>query len=281
MTFTDNCSQRIESLHKLIDDADAIIIGAGSGLSTAAGLDYSGNDFRREFAPWIDRYGITDLYTSSFYPFETEEERWAYWARHIWFSRFRTGGTPLYRKLLKWVSGKDWFVITTNTDAQFEQSGFDPDRIFAIQGDYAYLQSRSGQNKELVYCKKWVHEAMAQTIDCRIPSSLIPLHPKTGELLAPNLRCDNTFVEDEHWHRQADRYHQFVSDHYKERLLLLEFGIGFNTPGIIRFPFEHMALNFPQTALVRFNRDYPDASLIGIENRFMAFTEDFMNIISY
>lgn len=279
MTSTENFSARIDALRKLLADADAILIGAGSGLSTAAGLDYAGEDFHREFAPWIERYGITDLYTSSFYPFPTEEEKWAYWARHIWFSRFRTGGTDLYRSLLRVIEGKEWFVVTTNTDGQFELSGFDRDRIFATQGDYAYLQSRSGDNKELYYCEEWVREAMAETRDCRIPSRLIPLHPKTHELLAPNLRCDDTFVEDERWHLQADRYHRFVRDHYEGRLLLLEFGIGYNTPGIIRFPFEHMALNFPQTALVRFNRDYPDASLEGLDGRFMAFTEELTEII--
>lgn len=279
MTSTDKYSQRVDSLRQLLAEADAVLIGAGSGLSTAAGLDYGGDDFRREFAPWIERYGITDLYTSSFYPFATEEEKWAYWARHIWFSRFRTGGTELYRSLLHTVQAKDHFVVTTNTDAQFELSGFDTDRIFATQGDYAYLQSRSCDNKELVYCEEWVREAMEATVDCRVPSRLVPLHPKTGELLAPNLRCDDTFVEDERWHRQADRYHQFVRDHYQERLLLLEFGIGFNTPGIIRFPFEHMALNFPQTALVRFNRDHPDASLEGLQ-RFMAFTEDISTVLA-
>ncbi|MBR3783500.1 MAG: Sir2 silent information regulator family NAD-dependent deacetylase [Bacteroidales bacterium] len=280
MTSTGNFSQRVDALRKLIAETDAIIIGAGSGLSTAAGLDYAGEDFRREFAPWIERYGFTDLYTSAFYPFETEEERWAYWARHIWFSRFRTGGTELYRRLLPLVEGKEWFVITTNTDGQFEQSGFARDRIFATQGDYAYLQSRSGEDKELVYCKDWVFRAMAATEDCRIPASLVPRHPRTGELLAPNLRCDDTFVEDDRWHRQAERYHDFVRRHCQGRLLLLEFGIGFNTPAIIRFPFEHMALNFPQTALVRFNRDYPDASLEGIEGHFMAFTEDISTILN-
>ena len=284
MTSTGNFSQRVDALRKLFAETDAIIIGAGSGLSTAAGLDYAGEDFRREFAPWIERYGFTDLYTSGFYPFATEEERWAYWARHIWFSRFRTGGTELYRMLLEKLSERHspqtTFVLTTNVDAQFELAGFARDRIFATQGDYAYLQSASGREKDLVYCKDWVFRAMAATEDCRIPTSLVPRHPRTGEALAPNLRCDDTFVEDDRWHRQAERYHDFVRQHSQGRLLLLEFGVGFNTPAIIRFPFEHMALNFPQTALVRFNRDYPDASLEGIEGHFMAFTEDISTILN-
>ena len=280
MTSTESFSQRIDTLRKLIAEAEAIIIGAGSGLSTAAGLDYAGEDFRSEFAPWIEHYGFTDLYTSSFYPFETEEELWAYWARHIWFSRFRIGSTELYRNLHKLVEGREWFVVTTNTDGQFEQSGFECNRVFATQGDYAYLQSRSGKDKELFYCKEWVYKAMAATKDCRIPTSLVPRSPLTGELLKPNLRCDDTFVEDERWHSHADRYYDFISEHNQGRLLLLEFGVGFNTPAIIRFPFEHMTFSFPQTALVRFNRDYPDVSLESIEEHFLAFTEDLSEILN-
>ena len=154
MTSTDSYSQRIESLRQAIAEADHIIIGAGAGLSTAAGLDYAGEDFRREFAPWIESYGITDLYTAGFYPFETEEERWAFWAKHIWFCRYRTGALPLYRKLLALFPHA--FVVTTNVDAQFELAGFSTENIFATQGDYAYLQSASGREKDLVYCKDWV-----------------------------------------------------------------------------------------------------------------------------
>ena len=259
-------------------EADYIIIGAGAGLSAAAGLEYSGADFEREFRPWIERYGITDLYSSSFYPFETEEERWAYWARHIWFARFRPEGAELYRHILRLTEGEDYFVLTTNVDAQFEKAGFPREKVFATQGDYAYLQDRSGRNKKLVYNEQWVGEAMAATKDCRIPTELVPRHPETGELMSPNLRCDDTFVEDEQWHLQACRYQEFVEKAQDKRLVLLEFGVGFNTPAIIRFPFERMAAQLPHTSLIRFNRDYPQLMTAGVAS-FVAFTEDTSTVL--
>ena len=273
MTFTNSLSERIAHVGRLIADADYILFGAGAGLSAAAGLDYAGKEFEREFQPWIERYGITDLYSSSFYPFKTEEERWAYWAKHIWFSRFRTGGTELYHNILQLIKGKEYFVITTNVDAQFEKTEFAKEKIFATQGDYAYLQVRSGSTKTLVYNESWVKQALAATIDCKVPTELIPHHPLTGELMSPNLRCDDTFVEDERWHRQKEAYHEFVGKAWGHKLLLLEFGVGFNTPSIIRFPFEQMAASNSNVSLVRFNRDHPQLMQENVFN-FTCFTEE-------
>ena len=272
VTSTSSFSERKEWLSEQIAEADYVLIGAGAGLTTAAGIDYAGEDFRREFREWIDRYGITDLYSAGFYPFETDEERWAMWAKHIWFSRYRTGALPLYKKLLKMVDGKDYFVITTNVDGQFEMAGFDTDRIFATQGDYCYFQPASGAPKELYHNREWVERALPAIHNCRIPTELIP-HTPDGQSVSMNLRCDDTFVEDEHWHRQAQRYSDFVRTASDKRLLLLEFGVGFNTPVIIRFPFEQMATHFPDATLVRFNRDYPQPSLQGVKS-LIAFTED-------
>jgi NAD-dependent SIR2 family protein deacetylase len=154
MTFTASYSERIDFLRQAIREADHIIIGAGSGLSTAAGIDYGGEEFRCEFAPWIERYGFTDLYTSSFYPFETQEEYWAYWAKHIWFSRYRTGATGLYKMLLRRFP--EAFVVTTNVDGQFELAGFATERIFATQGDYRWFQPASGTPKTLIDNREWV-----------------------------------------------------------------------------------------------------------------------------
>lgn len=173
--------------------------------------------------------------------------------------------------------GDGAFVITTNVDAQFEKSGFSKEHIFATQGDYAFLQSRCGQPKTLFYNEEWVMEAMAATRDCRIPTELIPKHPETGELMSPNLRCDDTFVEDSHWHRQAETYRNFIERTSSEKLLLLEFGVGFNTPSIIRFPFEQMATGNPKTSLVRFNRDHP-LPMSRIKD-FTFFTEDLIGVI--
>ena len=276
MTSTASYSERISFLRQAVQEADHIIIGAGSGLTTAAGIDYAGDDFRREFAPWIERYGFTDLYTSSFYPFETPEEYWAYWAKHIWFSRYRTGATELYRTLLHRFP--EAFIVTTNVDAQFELAGFPTERIFATQGDYRWFQPASGSPKTLVDNREWVFRVLPHIHECRIPTEMIPSMPD-GSPVSLNLRIDDTFVEDFHWHQQARRYTDFVQRASQDNLLLLEFGIGYNTPGIIRLPFEQMAQRFPHTTLVRFNRDNPEPY---IENmpRFTAFTKDIATVIN-
>ena len=268
---------KIQQLRQLIADADYVLIGAGAGLSAAAGLDYAGEDFRHEFREWINRYGITDLYTSSFYPFKTEEERWACWAKHIWFARYRPEALPLYRQLFDIVKEKNYFVITTNVDGQFEKASFDKDRIFATQGDYAYFQPASGSPKELYHNQDWVDQVLPLIKDCRIPTELIP-HTPDGQSISMNLRCDDSFVEDAHWHQQAHRYQEFVQQASTKRLLLLELGVGFNTPVIIRFPFERMAAQFPQATLVRFNRDYPQLTTEDVNN-YMAFTEELTEVM--
>lgn len=265
-------SERIDEARQLIANADHILIGAGSGLSTAAGLDYAGDDFQREFKPWIEKYGIKDLYSSSFYPFETEEERWAYWAKHIWFTRYRIGGTSLYKELLQLVAGKDYFVITTNTDAQFLKSGFEPKRIFYTQGDYAYLQDAEGVDKHLYYNEAKVMQMLAHTTDCRISTEMVPRDPVNGHQMAVNLRCDDTFVEDMHWHEMQKLYEAFVNRACRERLVLLEFGVGFNTPVIIRFPFERLATQFDNISLIRFNKDYPQLTE-GVPHLYICFRE--------
>ena len=282
MTSTASFSERIEFLRQALRSADNIVIGAGSGLTTAAGLDYAGDDFRSVFAPWIERYGFTDLYTSGFYPFESREEYWAYWAEHIWFCRYRSGALPLYRVLKETLSAINphhpTFIVTTNVDAQFELAGFPTDSIFATQGDYCFFQPASGNPKILINNKEWIMKVLPHIKDCRIPTELIP-HMPDGSGVALNLRVDETFVEDYRWHRQAKRYTDFVKQASQGRLLLLEFGIGYNTPGIIRFPFEQMAQKYPHTTLVRFNRDYPEPYLQDLP-RFTSFVEDIPSILS-
>ena len=276
MTSTASYSERISFLRQAVQEADHIIIGAGSGLTTAAGIDYAGDDFRREFAPWIERYGFTDLYTSSFYPFETPEEYWAYWAKHIWFSRYRTGATELYKTLLHRFP--EAFIVTTNVDAQFELAGFPTERIFATQGDYRWFQPALGSPKTLVDNREWVFSVLPHIHECRIPTEMIPSMPD-GSPASLNLRVDDTFVEDFHWHQQAHRYTDYVQQASQDNLLLLEFGIGYNTPGIIRLPFEQMAQRFPHTTLIRFNRDNPEPYIEDMP-RFTAFTEDIATVIN-
>ena len=278
MTSTSDYLQRIEHLRSVFANADKILIGAGAGLSAAAGLNYAGAEFEQHFRPWINRYGITDLYSSSFYPFKTEEELWAYWAMHIWFARYRRDAMPLYKRLLDIVKDRDYFVITTNVDGQFEKAGFDADRIFATQGDYALFQPKSGFQQVTWNNKEWVEKTLPHIADCRIPSELIPHVPDSNDKVAMNLRCDNSFVEDELWHRQCERYGDFLVQARGKRLLLLEFGVGFNTPVIIRFPFERMAAQNRQATLVRFNRDEIQPYYEGLE-RFLPFKEDIDKVL--
>lgn len=278
MIYIGSYSERISRLCTLLDKADHIIVGAGSGLSSAAGLDYAGEDFHREFHEWIKRYGITDLYSSSFYPFKSEEERWACWAKHIWFARYRPGALPLYRQLMSLVKDKDYFIITTNVDSQFEKAGFDKNRIFATQGDYGLFQPASGYPEETYNNKEWVEKVLPLIRECRIPTEYIPYAPD-GQPVAMNLRCDNTFVEDTHWHEQAERYRNFVKEASNSKLLLLEMGVGFNTPVIIRYPFEQMTAQLPDATLVRFNIDYQRLMTNEVKH-FIPFTEDIKTIIS-
>lgn len=247
----------IRKIKDLINDADAIIIGAGAGLSDAAGIHYSGEKFEHDFIDWIRKYRIKDLYTSSFYPFKTEEERWAYWAKHIYFSYYERKHTDLYKNLYELVKDKNYFVITTNTDGQFINNGFDKEKVFEVQGSYSKLQCSIPCHNKLYYNEKQVKE-MIQNIDkdLKIPSSLVPKCPVCGRVMAVNLRCDDTFVEDDNWYLMQNKYDDFIKNNSDKNVLLLEFGIGFNTPSIIRFPFEEITFMHDNFKLIRFNDKY-------------------------
>lgn len=276
MTYTSlSASPKYEQARRLIAEADHLLIGAGAGLTTAAGLRYDGEEFEREFRPWIERYGFTDLYTSGFHPFATDEERWAYWARHIWFARYRVGALPLYEELRRQVEGRDYFIITTNVDAQFLKAGFDARRLFYTQGDYAYFQDAMGEEQKLYYNESHVRRMMAATTsDLRIPTEMIPRDPANGHKMAVNLRSDSTFVEDDNWREMCARYETFVGRARRGgNLVLLEFGVGFNTPVIIRYPFEQMATLFDRAALIRFNRHHPQLT-VGSPDRYICFQEE-------
>ena len=271
-------SARIEELRRALGRAEHVVIGAGAGLSAAAGLEYGGLRFTDHFGDFIARYGFTDMYTSSFYPFRTEEERWAYWARHIRLNRYDTPATDLYRTLLRAVGGKDWFVITTNVDGQFEKAGFDRGRIFAVQGDYAWLQCAGACHDRLYYNEELVHEMSRNTTDCRIPSQLVPRCPVCGGPMDVNLRKDGNFVQDAHWYESRQRYRTFMQKACLEKTLLLEFGVGYNTPVIIRFPFEKLASQHSNITLVRINRDHPEKQ--AAVPSFIPFREDIGRILS-
>ncbi|WP_069593265.1 Sir2 family NAD-dependent protein deacetylase [Methanosphaera sp. WGK6] len=250
-------SERIEKLTKLINEAEYIIIGAGAGLSTAAGIDYGGERFKKNFSDYIEKYDFTDMYSSGFYPFETEEEKWAYWARHIYLNSTGMEATELYKKLLKLVKDEKYFIITTNVDNQFIKAGFNRNNIFATQGSYNLIQCKNACHNKLYDATDLVEKLRENTsVDLKVPTELVPKCPICGGEMDVNLRKDHLFVEDDTWHKQNKAYTDFINNAKNSKTVLLEFGIGFNTPGIIRFPFESMTTKIKEWNLARFNKDY-------------------------
>ncbi len=270
----------LNDIRKLIEQADCILIGAGAGLSTSAGINYAGEEFKKEFAPFIKKYGFTDLYTASFYEFETEEEKWAYFAKHIKFADTGRKATPLYKNIYELVKNKSYFVITTNVDDQFEKAGFEKNKIFATQGSYSKLQcSKACHNK--LYDNTELVNRMIEETDCnlKIPTNLVPICPVCKERMEVNLRKDAYFVQDENWYKQSKAYEDFVNNAKDKKVILLELGVGFNTPIIIRFPFEQMTMQNKNWNLVRINKDNV-ITWNDIEEKSILIQEDIANIIN-
>ena len=240
-------------LRRALDSADAVLIGAGSGLSTAAGLTYTGERFERYFGDFIAKYHIPDMYAGGFYPFETLEEYWAWWSRHIFYNRYVDAPLPVYRDLLALVRGRDYFVLTTNVDHQFQRAGFDKKRLFYTQGDYGLWQCMQPCHNKTYDNEQTVRRMIEQQRDMRVPTELVPHCPVCGRPMTMNLRADDTFVEDEGWHAAAGRYADFLRRHEGLRVVFLELGVGGNTPGIIKYPFWRMTRDNPQATYVCIN----------------------------
>lgn len=258
---TDNYSDKLSRLKDKIAAADAIVIGAGAGLSTSAGFDYSGERFEKYFADFHKKYGITDMYSGGFYPFETLNEYWAWWSRHILVNRYNAPVGKPYSDLLKAVSDKDYFVLTTNVDHRFQLAGFDKKRLFNTQGDYGLWQCSEPCCNETFDNENAVRTMVKEQCNMKIPDELIPRCPHCGKPMAMNLRCDNSFVQDEGWHAAAERYEEFIRRHRNLHILFLELGVGFNTPGIIKYPFMQMTAENPKAiyACINMNEAYaPD-----------------------
>lgn len=269
----------IIKIKEKIKNADAIIIGAGAGLSEAAGYHYSGKDFEIEFKSFIEKYGFTDLYTSSFYPFKTEEEKWAYWAKHIYYSYYKNTKNKLYENLHKLVKDKDYFVITTNVDGKFVQNDFEREKIFEVQGRYSSLQCSVPCHNKLYDNKDFVFEAIDKiNNDLKIPSELVPKCHVCARNMNTNLRCDESFVEDDLWNESSKNYNDFLDKYRGKKIVFLEFGVGFNTPGIIRFPFEKEVFMNHNAFLVRFNKDYPEVP-IEIKDRSIEISDDIDEVV--
>ena len=272
------CCDPLQRLKQEIRTADAILIGAGAGLSTSAGFTYTGKRFTDTFADFISKYGFRDMYSGGFYPFETLEEHWAYWSRYIYINRYQDVPKDTYADLLALVQGKDYFVLTTNVDHCFQKAGFDKHRLFYTQGDYGLWQC-SGPCHDKTYGNEAVIRKMvAEQVDMRVPSELVPRCPVCGAPMSMNLRADSTFVEDEGWHQAAARYQDFVCRHEGMRVLYLELGVGMNTPGIIKYPFWKMVYQNPKAtyACVNLSEAYCPAE---IRKRSICIDEDIDKVL--
>ena len=237
---TASFSKQVARLRAALEQADAVIVGAGAGLSTAAGYTYSGARFQKLFGDFAARYGFSDMYSGGFYPYATPEEYWAFWSRYILCNRYEPMPVPVYEQLLDLVRDRDYFVLTTNVDHCFQRAGFDKRRLFYTQGDYGLFQCSRPCCQETWDNEDVVRAMASEQRDMRVPSELVPRCPRCGAPAVPNLRADDAFVEDVGWHRAAQRYEDFLRRHAHVRTLYLEIGVGGNTPGIIKYPFWQM-----------------------------------------
>ena len=287
----------IDRLKKEIKEADAIVIGAGAGMSTAAGFTYSGERFEKYFFDFSRQYGFDEMYSGGFYVLRLKPEiRWAYWARYIYVNRYLNPPKDTYKKLLDLVKDKDYFVITTNVDHCFQKAGFDKKRLFYTQGDYGLFQSVNPGIKETFDNEEWVMKAMeAQgfvknsegifevpkdgNLLMELPTELLPKCPLDGSDMTTNLRADDSFVEDDGWHRASGAYADFLRRHEGLRVLYLELGVGSNTPVIIKYPFWQMTAHNPKAtyACINYGEAYAPAE---IEDRSICIDGDIDEILT-
>lgn len=253
MKSTADFSVEISRLKNEIETADAILIGAGAGLSTAAGFTYNGKRFEKYFSDFIEKYAFQDMYSGGFYPFESLEEHWAYWSRYIYINRYMDVDNGVYKRLFELVKDKDYFVLTTNVDHQFQKAGFDKHRLFYTQGDYGLFQCSEPCCQETYDNEECVKDMLEFQEDMRIPTELVPRCPKCGKLMTMNLRSDNTFVQDDGWYRASERYEEFLRRHENLHILFLELGVGYNTPAIIKYPFWQMTAKNSKAVYVCLN----------------------------
>ena len=243
---TRSLSAQLDRLSTVLDTAEAVVIGAGAGLSAAAGYTYTGERFERLFSDFAKRYGFSDMYSGGFYPYDTLEEYWAFWSRYVMCNRYDPIPGSVYQQLLDLLRDRDYFVLTTNVDHCFQRAGFDKQRLFYTQGDYGLFQCSRPCCQETWDNEDVIRAMVDQQSDLRIPSELVPHCPHCGAPATMNLRSDGTFVEDEGWHKAAARYSEFLRRHEGMRTLYLEIGVGGNTPGIIKYPFWQMTAANPR-----------------------------------
>lgn len=270
--------EKAKIVKDLIKNADYFLIGAGAGLSTSAGLEYSGKRFEDNFKEFIEKYHLNDMYTAGFYDFKSEEEKWAFWAKKIYINDTEINATKLYKDILELFRNKKYFVITTNVDDQFYKAGFDKENIFAAQGSFRYIQCSRACHNKLYDAKDLVKEMIEKTKNCKIPTELVPICPVCGEKMSVNVRTDANFIQDDNWYRQDRKYSDFLDNTKNKNVLLIELGVGFNTPGIIRIPFEQMTYQNSNWKLVRINKDNC-TTFFDIKNKSILIQSDIDKII--
>ena len=258
MKFTEDYSDNIRCLKQEIETADSIVIGAGAGLSTAAGFTYSGERFEKYFSDFIQKYGFSDMYSGGFFPFESPEEHWTYWSRYIYINRYMDVDNGTYKTLLSLVKDKDYFVLTTNVDHQFQKAGFDKHRLFYTQGDYGLFQCLEPCCQKTFDNEEFIRRMYNEQKNMRVPFELIPKCPECGKPMTMNLRADDKFVQDEGWYKARERYADFLRRHEGMHMLFLELGVGFNTPVIIKYPFRQITAKNPNAvyACINFNEAF-------------------------
>ena len=279
MKFTDDYSEKLDKLKNLINDADAIVIGAGAGLSTAAGFTYGGKRFHENFHDFEAKYNFHDMYSGGFYPYETLEEFWAYWSRYVFLNRYSNPPEPTYSLLFNLVKDKNYFVVTTNVDHCFQKAGFDKNRLFYTQGDYGLFQCSVPCRKKTYDNEEVIKKMYDEQRNMRIPSAFVPKCPVCGKPMTMNLRTDDKFVEDDGWKEACKRYEKFIAANKRKKVLYLELGVGMNTPVIIKYPFWRLTAQNENANYVCVNKDaayIPDE----IKNRSLGFAEDIADVIS-
>lgn len=274
-----NYSEKIEKIKALIADADAVIIGAGAGLSTAAGYTYSGERFKKYFYDFYKKYGFDNMYYGGFYPYNTPEEKWAFWSRYIYINRYMPIPNDTYDKLFELVKNKDYFVITTNVDHCFQRSGFDKKRLFYTQGDYGLFQCSEPCHNKTYDNEEIIRKMYDAEKNMKIPTELIPVCPVCGRPMTTNLRADDRFVQDEGWYAACGRYEDFIRRHEGLKTVYLELGVGYNTPVIIKYPFWKQTAQNENESYVCINLGEADAPP-EIKNRSVCIEEDIAKVIS-
>ena len=243
----------ISDIKKILDDCENILIGAGAGFSTAAGYTYSGERFNKYFADFAEKYHFQDMYSGGFYPYETQGEFWAFWARNILCNRYDQPESELHKKLLEIVQDKNYFVLTTNVDHLFQNNGFDKSRLFYTQGDYGLFQCSTPCHNKTYDNEKIVREMHAHEKNFSVPEKYFPRCPKCGEIMTTNLRVDDKFVEDSGWQIASYNYKKFLSNNLDKKIIFLELGVGSNTPGIIKYPFWRFTAENPDSKYICIN----------------------------